>query len=64
VQKLAVEPKEENQAYTTFIIPRERESKLPVILFSSVLLEISLFQLDSNQEDCKAFTSFVLCQFG
>jgi hypothetical protein len=36
VQKLAVEPKEENQAYTTFIIPRERESKLPVILFSSV----------------------------
>ncbi len=36
MQKLAVEPNEENQAYTTFIIPRERESKLPVILFSSV----------------------------
>ncbi|KAH8940362.1 hypothetical protein BDL97_15G085100 [Sphagnum fallax] len=28
-EKLAVEPKEENQAYTTFIIPRERESQLP-----------------------------------
>ncbi|KAH9540293.1 hypothetical protein CY35_15G104500 [Sphagnum magellanicum] len=28
-EKLAVEPKEENQAYTTFIIPRDRESQLP-----------------------------------
>jgi hypothetical protein len=41
VQKLAVEPKEENQAYTTFIIPRERESQLPVILFSDLLVSAS-----------------------
>jgi len=35
VQQLDVEPKEESRAYTTFVIPRERESQLPVPMLSS-----------------------------
>ncbi len=35
VQQLDVEPKEESRAYTTFVIPRERESQLPVLMLSS-----------------------------
>jgi hypothetical protein len=41
VQQLDVEPKEESRAYTTFVIPRERESQLPVLMLSSAFSRIS-----------------------